>query len=370
MKAVILNIVVLLGACLVALAGVEGALRIWGTDVLAMGNQYIFYRFDPVLGWSNLPGAKGQFSRLEYSYPVAINSQGLWDREVEPKREGEFRVAVIGDSFTWGVGTPYGQRFTEVIEDLNPRINVLNFGVAGFAPIQYLLELGQVLALKPDHVVVAFCLGNDISDNVLSNPYVHPKPVAKLSADGSLEITGYPLIDSKEAGPDLIGAAESHLRLVGFVQRQLERLHRKQTPLEKFDERWLYAPPASLTPALRRRMAEMYKVNELILAAIRDRVEAALGPGHLSVLLVPTKLEYGMDRFVHKDADPNVVANHVLETLARLKIPAVDGRPVITPADFWDRDEHWRPVGHGKIGKLLADHLASVMPAQTASPTR
>ncbi len=347
MKTTLQNPVVL-ASCLIALAGIEGALRIWGPDVLAMGNQYVFYRFDPVLGWSNLPGAKGQFSRLEFSYPVEINAIGMWDREVAPKRSDEFRVAVLGDSFTWGIGAAYGERYTEVVEALDPRINVLNFGVAGFSPIQYLLELDQVLALQPDYVVVAFCLGNDVSDNVLANPYVHPKPVAKLSADGTrLEIGGYRL-----------------------VKRQWARLQRKQGAIETFDERWLYAPSETLRPKQRQRMVEMYKINELVLASIRDRVEAALGPDRLAVLLVPTKLEYQLDPYLPKDANPNAVADHVLESLARLKIPAVDGRPAITPADFWQKDEHWRPGGHAKIGKLLADHLASVMPKQAASPTR
>ncbi len=370
MKTTLQNLAVVLASCLIALAGIEGALRIWGPDVLAMGNQYVFYRFDPVLGWSNLPGAKGQFSRLEFSYPVEINAIGMWDREVAPKRSDEFRVAVLGDSFTWGIGAAYGERYTEVVEALDPRINVLNFGVAGFSPIQYLLELDQVLALQPDYVVVAFCLGNDVSDNVLANPYVHPKPVAKLSADGTrLEIGGYPLVDSKETGPDII-ASEASLRLVGLVKRQWARLQRKQGAIETFDERWLYAPSETLRPKQRQRMVEMYKINELVLASIRDRVEAALGPDRLAVLLVPTKLEYQLDPYLPKDANPNAVADHVLESLARLKIPAVDGRPAITPADFWQKDEHWRPGGHAKIGKLLADHLASVMPKQAASPTR
>ena len=363
MKAKLLNLAVVLVSCLIALAGIEVALRIWGPDVLAMGNQYVFYRFDPVLGWSNLPGASGQFSRLEFSYPVHINSVGMWDREVAAKRSDEFRVAVLGDSFTWGIGVPYCQRYTEVVEAINPKINALNFGVAGYSPIQYLLELDQVLAFKPDYVVLAFCLGNDLSDNVLSNPYVHPKPVAQLSADGShFNIAGYPLIDSKEAGPELV-TAESRLRIVGLVRRQLDRLQRRQGPLEKFDERWLYAPSEALTAAQRQRVAVMYKVNELILAAIRKRIEAALGPDRFAVLLVPTKLEYGIDPYMLKNSDPSIVSNAVLATLGRLKIPAIDGRSAIAPADFWEKDEHWRPSGHEKIGKLLAAHLAAAMAA-------
>src|SRR5712671_3543587 len=206
MKKFLQNIGLMLVSAVVALAGIEMGLRIWGPDVLVIGNQFVFYRYDPVLGWSNLPNMQGQFSRIEFSYPVQINSLGMRDAEPAGERKDEFKVAFLGDSFTWGVGAAYGERFTEVVEALDPRINALNFGVSGFAPVQYLLQIDQVLALKPDYVIVVLCLGNDLSDNVLVDPYGHSKPVAKLSPDGSkLEIGGYPLKENSEFGPRLFG---------------------------------------------------------------------------------------------------------------------------------------------------------------------
>src|SRR5688572_8965338 len=138
MKSALQNACIVLVSCLISIIGVEAGLRIWGPEVLSIGNQQIFHRFDPVLGWALIPHAQGRFSRLEFSYPVEINSLGMWDVEVQSKRPDEFRVAVLGDSFTWGNGAAYGERFTEVVEALNPRINVLNLGVPGYSPVQYL----------------------------------------------------------------------------------------------------------------------------------------------------------------------------------------------------------------------------------------
>ena len=59
----------------------------------------------------------------------------MWNLGITDKRKDEFRVAFLGDSFTWGVGTPYGERFTEIVESLNPKINALNFGVTGYSPV-------------------------------------------------------------------------------------------------------------------------------------------------------------------------------------------------------------------------------------------
>ena len=259
------------------------------------------------------------------------------------------------------MGAAYGDRFTEVVERLDPKINALNFGVSGYSPIQYLLEIDKVLSLKPDYVIVTFCLGNDLTDNVRPDPYVRPKPYALLSAaESHLEIKGYPLVDTKETGTRLIGAA-SALRVVGFIEYQLDRLQRKRGDADVIDWQWLYAPPETLAADQQQKVALVYKVNELLLGAIRARIDAALGPGHFAVLLAPTKFEYGLDPGLPHDADYDAVARALLDELARLQIPAIDGRSAIAAGDFWKLDGHWRPSGHEKIGKLLTGYLDGVM---------
>lgn len=396
MKAFLQNVGVMIVASLIALIGIEIGLRIWGPDVLVLGNQNVFFKFDPVLGWANLPNIHGQFSRIEFSYPVEINSIGMRDEEIAAKRKDEFRVAVLGDSFTWGVGVAYGERFTERVETLNPGVNVLNFGVSGYAPIQYLLQIDQVLALKPDYVIVTLCLGNDLIENVDSDPYGHPKPVAQLSPDATkVEIVGYPLADTSELGPKLFGA-DSSIRIVGFINQQLDHIRRKQAQQEEAAgtpsqhpvieflkgrlarllrssaaveaereklraSRSLYMPIENLTPEQRQKVASIYRVNELLLKAIREKVEVAIGPNRFAILLAPTKYEYGMEQLLPAMGDPAAVAEKVRASLSRQGIPVIDGRAVIVPADFWKVDGHWRPEGHKKISELLSKFLAPVI---------
>jgi hypothetical protein len=357
MKSFLQNAAVLVVSCLIALAGIEVALRIWGPDVLALGNQYAFYRFDPVLGWNNLPNAQGRYSRSEFSYPVKINSIGMWDAEIESKRADEFRVAVLGDSFTWGVGVPSGERFTEIAETRALGINILNFGVAGFSPIQYLLQLDTVLALKPDYVVVAFCLGNDVAENVSFTPYNHPKPYVALAPDGkSFLVKGYPLTDFKDTGSSLFGSG-SVLRTVGMIKLLYEQARRpKLKDRLILPPSLLYVPADELKPDEAKAIADAFRLNELLLAAIKQRIDAGLGPGRFAVMLLPTKLEMG--EFLQPGSDPNRVGDEVLASLKRLHIPAIDGRPAIVESDFWKVDAHWRPIGHRKIGERLAIFLA------------
>jgi hypothetical protein len=359
MKQILQNAVIFLTSCLIALAGIEGALRIWGPDVIRMGSAFTFHRFDPVLGWDNLAGAQGQFTRLEFSYPVRINADGLWDADIRPKTPSEFRVAVLGDSFAWGLGAAYGERFTEVIETRKPRINVLNFGVTAFSPVQHMLQLERVFALKADYVVMAICLANDLYENVTYNVYDHVKPYVRLTADGnSFEVRGYPLPERIELGSYLFGWT-SRSRIVSLLNLYVNQ--RRQQPPQRvdgwLDAAMLYVPLDKLAPNERKEVVEAYKLNELILAAMKRRIDAAIGPDRFAVLLVPTKWDFPGYVLPRKQGVNDTVATQVLASLTRLGIPAIDGRAVLTPDDFWARDMHWRPSGHRKIGKQVGEFL-------------
>src|ERR1043166_4536141 len=354
------NAAVVVVATLISLAGIEICLRVWGPEVVALGDIYAFYRYDPVLGWDNLPNAHGYLTRAEYSTEVSNNSVGMRDVEIGAKRPGEYRAAFLGDSFTWGVGVSYGERFTEVAGKLDG-IHTLNFGVSGFSPVQYLFQLDRVFPLKPDYVVLVFCLGNDLTDNVEYRPYDHPKPYAKLSSDGTtFEITGYPLPVS-DHGPALFGAA-SPLRIVGLTKRAVDSFTKPRGGTVRSGAR-IYAPPASLNANERAAVASLYRINELLLDAIRKRIDREIGPHRFAVALAPTLFEY---RPAAADFDPNAVPDGVRESLRRLDIPVIDGTAALTPADFWERDGHWRPSGHRKFGELIAKHLAE-LPKQSSN---
>ena len=57
---------------------------------------------------------RGVFKRSEFTNAIAINNDGMRYHEVGPK--SGYRVAVLGDSFTWGHGVEEAQRFTDLVE--------------------------------------------------------------------------------------------------------------------------------------------------------------------------------------------------------------------------------------------------------------
>ncbi len=100
-----------------------------------------------------------------------ISSQGIRDTEFGPKAPNEFRILMLGDSYTLGHAVPLEQSIPKQTEELlkqqslSKRITVINCGIGGAGPIQ---ELGMLiergLPLQPDLVVYQAFEGNDIGD--------------------------------------------------------------------------------------------------------------------------------------------------------------------------------------------------------------
>jgi len=89
------------------------------------------------------PGAEDVLSTSDFTATYTINSKGLRDREISPKRTGEeFRILAFGESTLFGEGVNYGFRLSEVVEQALEGVEVINMGVPGFGLDQSLLQLG------------------------------------------------------------------------------------------------------------------------------------------------------------------------------------------------------------------------------------
>lgn len=102
--------------------------------------------------------------------PVRISSQGLRDIYHGPKRAGETRIALLGDSFTYGATTTLedtiGRQLSELLgaRDNPGPVSVINLGVGGTAPWQHRIFLEERgFPLEPDIVIHQLFLGNDLA---------------------------------------------------------------------------------------------------------------------------------------------------------------------------------------------------------------
>ena len=132
------------------------------------------------LGWSHTPGKEGDWIVGEDRIHVKINSKGLRDKEYPyRKKEGTFRILVLGDSFTEGFQVPLDDTFCKVLEyELNRNgreFEVINAGFAGVGTDYELLFLRREgYKYCPDLVMIGF-FGNDIYDNYRSKTILDTK---------------------------------------------------------------------------------------------------------------------------------------------------------------------------------------------------
>lgn len=118
---------------------------------------------------------------------LRTNEFGFRDRPIGPKKPGERRMVVLGDSFTVSAGVDFEDIYTARLEKkLGAR--VLNLAVGGYNVVQYALVLQEVgLGLQPDLVVVALFPDNDFSNDTYETNF----QVASAKASVEPERTWY-----------------------------------------------------------------------------------------------------------------------------------------------------------------------------------
>jgi hypothetical protein len=105
---------------------------------------------------------------------IVVNSLGFREREIAAKNSGRYRIAIVGDSFTWGQGIEERERFSNLIEAfLGPRYEVLNFGIPGNNLPNHVDVLGQALQVSPDFVLLQLYI-NDFEMPEMMRPEAHP----------------------------------------------------------------------------------------------------------------------------------------------------------------------------------------------------
>ncbi|MFC1665472.1 hypothetical protein ACFL17_07575 [Pseudomonadota bacterium] len=153
-----------------------------------------YYAFSPTLGWTvRKNGSKG----LYQANSSALRSNREYS--IKPPRHIH-RISTFGDSFTHGDDVKNNETWQAVMENTNPGLEVLNFGVGGFGLDQaYLRYLEDGRQFK-SHLVFIGYMSENINRNVNTyRPFYHPKtgtPLTKprfIVKDGNLTLLPNPM---------------------------------------------------------------------------------------------------------------------------------------------------------------------------------
>ena len=155
----------------IGLAVVEVVLRLWP---LPPSDLRHLHEVRPDRPWifGLRPGARQPIADVDGEYRV--NADGFRDRDIAvPKPAGTFRIALVGDSLTFGYGVIDADTMPRQLERAlsdgaeAPPIEVLNLGVSGYNPYTEAALFADVgPRYQPDLVLVEFCV-NDLNDPTL-----------------------------------------------------------------------------------------------------------------------------------------------------------------------------------------------------------
>lgn len=158
----------ILGFILLIVMGSAAGWLLFETALTLAGyNSYIFF--------SGLPNHTFRHVTFEFDATYHQNEFGFRSpNHAIPKPRDVFRIVVLGDSYTYGIGVDDDQVYSRILEkhlSEGPipepwrRVEVINLGIPNRAVGDYLLYFEHLgLLYEPDLTIVAVFSGNDVTD--------------------------------------------------------------------------------------------------------------------------------------------------------------------------------------------------------------
>lgn len=364
-KRVAFRLVTLLLAAGIGLALVELVLRwrqsaVQGSDEPDPG----LVRYDPQLGWQLTPGWRGGHRHHDFDVRYAIDDLGF---RVDPARPRERRgkvVAVVGDSFTFGLGVNDGETFVSALNQRGTN-TFLNLSMPGYSTDQEALLIErEVLKRHPDELLLVVYVGNDLLDNQFSRPiqFAATKPYFELTTNGlTLRNVPVPAVadPARAAPPDLatvvLGSTNRNSGLVPALTRRF-------TIARLVSEELLPAPDysrvfaARFGPAIDLFGAILVRINqECTVAGTRLTVLVLAGR---SFVEQPRSLSAQYQEFfrqqVMRVCEQRGIPAHDLATGLRRDFQASKARL------FHPNDGHLTPAGHAAVARAILELPADI----------
>lgn len=184
----------------IALIVAETCLHFFDPQVTYHDDFFDILIFDKEIGWMGKPNSTGYYDRFSldgkfknsskyvYAEHFSTNSLGFKDRE--HSFDENYKIIVLGDSFTWGMGVNNSEVFTSILENKYfKNFEIINLGMPGHGTTQNYLKLKRFgPRFKPGIVLLMFC-PNDYDDNLKSANGYYDRPLAILKDNGDIYIS-------------------------------------------------------------------------------------------------------------------------------------------------------------------------------------
>jgi hypothetical protein len=210
-------------------------------------NEPIVHIPDPVLGWRNNPGS--------YNYPayvsgydniqITILPSGERATKPESKKINANKIIMIGCSFTQGWAVSDQDTFAWKLQDLNPHVDVRNYGASGYSTYQSFLNLQHILPLMQNPKTVIYGFMDDHENRNVAPDYwlkaltgvkrsQSAVPYLSLSSDENMQThlpKKYQAFLLRTRLASIVGLENVYARIKDF--KQIKRLQQKSIITKK-----------------------------------------------------------------------------------------------------------------------------------------
>lgn len=311
---------------------------------------------DAVLNHRFVPNCKGKLTTSDFSYDFETNSLGLREREIPEKKDGVYRILIIGDSFAEGWGVPLNERFDRVASNIinNDKIEIVNAGIRSYSPILELLYLkDQGLKLNPDKVIMLFDASDLHDDTYYGGWPLHQKIKDELGFGDKSYVDVWPVpfepwFYKSKFLSNIYLLTESKIL---DSKKEISTVNLgSDISLFGYGENW-------------NNYERSYNLNIANISLIRDFLKSKNIDFNLTV--VPRGIYVGENEWDNAREILGLRKNRIYEPkMFDILKPDID---LLTPLKlaekdyqnklFYSMDGHWTKVAHEIVGKVIADFI-------------
>lgn len=180
---IVLMILLILAEIFVRMRGIKP----WHPEEIAIrvepGNK--FFRTDPVLGFTHLPGKFNVM--LADGYTWTTTHQQDTRRITQPEGASDSlhtggEIWIFGCSFTHGWSLNDNETYPWLLQEMYPQYKIVNYGTSGYGTIHFLYQLKEALkkGIKPKNIIVTYAAFHDERNTFLRSRRKDVAPWNKL----------------------------------------------------------------------------------------------------------------------------------------------------------------------------------------------
>ena len=320
------------------------------------------------LGWQLTPGWSGVHHHYDYDAVYDIDASGF---RVDPQAgEKGPRVAVLGDSFTFGLGVANDETFVARLNaESDGRLHYLNLGVPGYSTDQELLLLKKTgRAIKPDIVLLVVYLANDLFDNNRPFPLQadHAKPYFRLDTHRQLVLENTPVpLATKSAAARNTGLADV---VPGAERPTPPLLTRTLGQLRIAHRLGIFQQPVSIDEGLFQARFDRYIALFLALTDALEGSSRELG-AELAIALLPGASFINQPESLSARYQAFLRKQLLAGFAERPGIQVIDLASMLATEDnhrqpwYFPNDGHLTPQGHQLVAQFLREKLHGLLAA-------